>query len=118
MPEMTMIERVARAIYHQMDDHVKRYGSGCVESIADLNDVSIEGRVDLLEIAKAAIEAMREPTEAMVEAGGEANYGWTRAESAERAKEAVFEEHASNAKVLYQGVVDAALKENEENVSR
>ncbi|MGR9130807.1 hypothetical protein [Rhizobium leguminosarum] len=60
---MDMIEKVARAIYHQMDDHMKRYGSGCIESIADLNDVSIEGRVDLLEIAKAAIEALRDPTQ-------------------------------------------------------
>lgn len=96
----SMVERVAKAL---AADTMKRWRSPVF--------MKDEPWREFIPAARAAIEVMREPTEEMIEAGGEANYGWTRAESVERAKEAVFEEHASNAKVLYQAYIDAALKE-------
>lgn len=66
-----------------------------------------------LKVARAAIEAMREPTEAMIAAGAWSNYGWTREQSIERGKEAVYDEYASNAASIYRDIIDAALKEQE-----
>lgn len=95
--EMTMVEWVARAL---------SIADGMHPEAASNDDDEQPAWTLYVDMAKAAIEAM-------VEAGGEANYGWTRAESIERDKEASFDERASNAKVLYQAVIDAALKEHE-----
>ncbi|ASS55926.1 hypothetical protein [Rhizobium leguminosarum] len=63
--------------------------------------------------ARAAIEPLREPTEAMVEAGGEAYYGHPRASAVEWAKEDKFDLHAADAAIFYAAMVNAALKEQE-----
>jgi hypothetical protein len=53
---MNMIERVAKAIYEKLNMR----GNACLSDYGDdLGDVVVDGRVDLLDIAKAAIEAMR-----------------------------------------------------------
>lgn len=93
--EMTMVERVARAIYHRIDAHFERYGSGQIEAVADLVDVTIEGRVDLLEVARAAIEEMRNPTGGMED--------WFRDNL----------EHTETGAWIWKGAIDAALKEQD-----
>jgi hypothetical protein len=110
--EMTMIERCAKAIYAKLNDEMR--GDGYLSDISDdMTDVVVDGRVDLLAVAKAVIEEMREPTEAMVEAGGEAYYGHPRASAVEWAKEDKFDLHAADAAIFYAAMVNAALKEQE-----
>jgi coenzyme F420-reducing hydrogenase gamma subunit len=70
--EMTMVDRVARTIYEKLNAQGLASLSDFGDDLTDV--VFVEGRVDLLEIARAAIEEMREPTEAMVEASA-AIYG-------------------------------------------
>jgi len=61
--------------------------------------------------ARAAIEAMREPTEAMITAGGEKGYGHTREQAEEWAKEEKFDSYAEEAVAYWRSMIDAALKE-------
>lgn len=81
---MTMIERVARAIdIKQMEGH------------------------GVYEIARAAIEAMREPTEAMLRAGGDEPYLATSGSPLVFAevRDVVAPEN------IWQAMIDAALEE-------
>jgi ATP-dependent RNA circularization protein (DNA/RNA ligase family) len=78
MSEIEMIERVARAIYAKWDE---RTSGDAVEEIAT-------------ELARAAVEAMREPTKWMIDAGGGNN--------------SVFD-----AKCVFEAMINAALKESE-----
>ena len=93
---MQMIGRVARAILSKVPSG---YGMTEAESI---------------DYAKAAIEAMREPTEEMVEAGGTANYGHPREDAVEWAKEEKWDAAAHEAVFLYTAMIDAALQESKE----
>lgn len=61
MTEASMVERVARA----MADRSKARVAG----LHLLNAIPMDGEEDFMKMARAAIEAMREPTEAMVKAG-------------------------------------------------
>lgn len=56
-----MVEKVARA----MAEKSKARQPG----MHTLNSLPMDGKEDFLEMARAAIEAMREPTEAMVKSG-------------------------------------------------
>ena len=76
---MDMVERVTKAIYaalekHQFGSHVGTLGDGMSAGYTCL-----DGDFDLTAAARAAIAAMREPTEEMVRAGvralNVANYG-------------------------------------------
>lgn len=79
-----MIERVARALAQQVDE-------AAYNPIENLSGVGLDGVVDLLALARAAIEAMREPTEEMIEAGAAAG-GWDeRFEPIEAAIERSYE---------------------------
>lgn len=88
----TMIERCAKAIYEKLNAHGCAYLSDYGDDLAEV--VVVEGRVDLLDIARAVIEEMRKPTEEMVDAtgGGECNK-WARG--------------------AWALMIDAALKEHE-----
>lgn len=66
------------------------------------------------ELARAAIEAMRDPTAAMIAAGGEAYYGQPREKAVEWAKEDKFDLHASDAVIFYRAMIDTALAESKE----
>jgi hypothetical protein len=58
---MTKAEEVARAMY----DWLARNGPSYVGADDDLSAVCLDGDVDLISLARMAIAAMREPTEAM-----------------------------------------------------
>jgi hypothetical protein len=60
-PSEDMVERVARAI-------LEAAGDRAMGDTDDLSCVLIDGDMDLIGLARAAIEAMREPTEAMLQA--------------------------------------------------
>jgi hypothetical protein len=64
-----MIERVARAAYEVLmtDETIDAWVD---KDPADMSSVVVDGSINLLSIARAAIAAMREPTKAMAEAGG------------------------------------------------
>lgn len=63
---MDMIEKVARATFHaECDPHKDETG---YQSLWDWIDVAPSVRERHLTIAKAAIEAMREPTKVMIDA--------------------------------------------------
>jgi hypothetical protein len=64
---MEMIERCAKAIYAKLNDEMR--GDGYLsDSSDDMTDVVVDGRVDLLAVARVAIESIREPTEPMLAA--------------------------------------------------
>jgi hypothetical protein len=87
----SMIERV-------VDEILKHLVAGG-ESIKDIGDglVKIDGCVDLYEVARVAIGAMRESTDAMDDAGEKAIYDLPR--------------HI--AVMAYEVMIEAALKEHE-----
>ncbi len=67
---MTMVERVAKAIYTiNAIEHVEKTGQTRIAYAA----LAAEGREMLARMARAAIEEMRQPTDEMVDAGHEAN---------------------------------------------
>lgn len=90
-----MVERVSKAIFDAMD-------------VADGLDGSAAERYAL-----AAIEAMREPTDVMTEAGAVESYGHTREEAIEWAKLDKFEGHLNGAANIYNAMIDAALSHNQ-----
>ncbi len=84
-----MVERIRKAIEAQIDP------DGWIEKPDDFEfglTPRFDGRLDLPKIARAAIEAMREPTEAMVDAG------WADAT-------------AEDAIGVWRAMIDEALKE-------
>lgn len=83
MPEQTMIEKVARAIYRD------RYGSEPDED--RWLEESEQRREDFRGHARAAIAAMREPTEEMIEAGAR-RIGWSHGRFPERLTKAELTE--------------------------
>ncbi|QIG76651.1 hypothetical protein EVC28_027 [Rhizobium phage RHph_I1_23] len=89
--EVDMVEKVADAILK----HLVAGG----ESIKDIGDglIKIDGCVDLYDVARAAIDAMRESTDAMDDAGEKAIYDLPR--------------HI--AVMAYEVMIDAAIKEHE-----
>lgn len=95
---MTMIERVARAIYAAMAAPSEPYW-GC------LDEATKHGTK---RIARAAIKAMREPTEEMVDQASEAivqEYGKSDWEEAKDMAEGLV------ADPIWHAMIDAALKE-------
>ena len=78
-----MVEKVARA----MAEKSKARQPG----MHTLNSLPMDGKEDFLEMARAAIEAMREPTEAM--------------------EDAAFSSTLTIPKRGYQAMIDAALKD-------
>jgi hypothetical protein len=66
-----MIERVARAMHKAIDDdtYVGDFEDG---------DVTVDGSVNFMALARAALEEMRQPTEAMIEAGYGYPDAWSR----------------------------------------
>jgi hypothetical protein len=92
----SMIERVARALYERARNPAAPAEGGYVS-----NDeppyTTLDGKWNLSDMARAAIEAMREPTEAMVTAGGHA------------ALDSVSQR--ADARDAWEAMIDAALKE-------
>jgi len=86
---MTMIERVARAIYEDISA-----GADDMESC--------------IIAARAAIEAMREPTDSMVKAGIKREVGWEYGERGCPDDGPHVSSHAS-----YTAMIDAALAEQQ-----
>lgn len=84
----TMVERVARAIYFRADDQGDKAWNHCQSWHRDI----------AREQARAAIEAMREPTDAM------ANAAWAK----------IGEDGDADVAVIYANMIDAALNEQEQ----
>lgn len=92
--ELSMVERVARSIcdiYEAGDERVSEAA---------------------LAAARAAITAMREPTDTMWEAGAESLYGHPRHKAEEWAKDDKYETSGHIADEVYKKMIDAALNEN------
>jgi len=87
-----MIERVARAI-----------AADNVRGNSNWQDWLVE--------ARAAIEAMREPTEKMWDAGAADLYGVSREKAIEYAKEDKFESDGRKADEIWRAMIDAALSD-------
>lgn len=86
-----MVERVARAIVDALS------GSPSYIEAEELSSATVDGCFDLCAVARAAIAAMREPTEAMCAAG------------ARKLEWAKFEEDD-----IYIAMIDTALTEQKE----
>lgn len=70
---MTMVERVARRLCRRF--HLAGYGGEISDAIARYIEVSVEHDWHKwADDARVAIEAIREPTEAMMDVGGEARW--------------------------------------------
>lgn len=98
---MTMVERVAKALYDKLDEN---QGSTVAGDPSDgIAMTTVDGRWDLRDIARAAIEAMRKPTAEMVEEGSYQVHGGIECESGD-SRIAAF---------TYERMISAALKEKE-----
>lgn len=91
MSEMSKVEEVARAIYDELAQ--KNVGAG-----DNLRSVYVADQIDLVALAKAAIEPMRKPTKTMIEAGNEQDR---------------YDEGSAGAELHWQVMIDAALKEGD-----
>jgi len=87
MSQQTMVERVARAICASLSDKMNGWDT-----------LGGDEREDFLAAARVAIEAMREPTTKMSDAGDEAS-----------ASLAISRDSSGN--YVWQAMIDAALKE-------
>ena len=94
-----MVERVARAIYAAFDAQGEYVGD---HHFAGRAETTLDGRFDLAAIARAAIEALREPTWKMGDAGCEAFEKW---EAAGGNSETIFP-HGP----IWRAMIDKALK--------
>ena len=93
----TMIERVARAVIAAIND-----GPGFADETARLDNVTVDARVDMLAVTRAAIAAMREPTPQQCAAALAALDDGTVADPKAAAWDATR---------AYRAMIDAALKE-------
>jgi hypothetical protein len=106
---MTMVEKVARAMVTAMAKHPESdYPDKTYDDILEEEPEAI----DFINIvAKAAIEAMREPTEEMAKASYEALLGkdinWD-GDYMKGHKDRLIETHT----IMWQGMIDAAHKES------
>lgn len=96
---MDMVERVARAIAAENGDDFAALPDSKADWIAAggsfggrFRDINEPRKSDYLEMARAAIEAMREPNEAMLEAG-----------------EKIVDPHDASVERGYAAMIDAAL---------
>jgi hypothetical protein len=108
-----LLERVAEAILDAVGDRA-------LGDLDDLTDVLIDGQIDLIAVARAVVEEMRDPTPEMIAACGEALSEWrktlTRDEAVSRfyrpsgerrfiASATPEEKHA----IRWRAMIDAAL---------
>lgn len=95
-----MIERAVRAFAADVArQHEEGKPGPYIDIDYGLNDVVIDGRVDLIVAMRAAIMAMREPTQAM----------WDRGAEADREAECLDSEKAVLR--VWDTMIDAALQE-------
>lgn len=95
----SMIERVARSICRES-------GAICVMDEDPARPACTRKNCENISLARAAIQAMRTPTEAMLEAGADPVLKLTQADGARTTGWG-----CSAAAIVYQTVIDAALKE-------
>ena len=101
LPPMSMVERVARALFQAFetdrgpDPELPRHPF--VQERC-LRDVILDGHFDLERATRAAIEAMREPSEEMVRAGEQSM------------PDAGSVDHSSELHAAWPTMIDAALK--------
>jgi len=96
----SMIERVARAIYEG------RNGIGAVAWAHRQDGYKTPYRID----ARAAIEAMREPTEAMVRSCWSLHHPWGERAPAPEERTLMFDDMAAEVSAYWQTMIDAALQ--------
>jgi N-methylhydantoinase B/oxoprolinase/acetone carboxylase alpha subunit len=97
-----MVERVARKMMIELTDDS---GFTYAQERPDLSCVVIDGNIDLIALARAAIEAMREPTQTMVAA----------AEALSREYDAgeIWVDIPPDPEDAWSAMIGAALKESE-----
>lgn len=108
----TMVERVARAIY---DAAAKHEGTGKtwddLLALIGKNDrrFAKEAYECVLAEARAAIEAMREPTPAMIRARWPTYHPWGQNAPPPEERQGMFDEMAEKTTVIWRTMLDAAL---------
>ena len=102
-----MVERVARAI--AVDALRQNPMLEIMDGGLGYYDDYDNKAYDCVEIARAAIEAMRLPTEAMTEAGAMQSGGATKEQAIEWAKLDKFESRQMEAEDIFIAMIDAAL---------
>ncbi|EYR81918.1 hypothetical protein [Shinella sp. DD12] len=100
----SMIERVARAIFEECNRQSPVAGFGYAD--ADGDKTVLDGAYDLKAVARAAIEAMREPSGEMLSAGIKRGVAWDYGERGDPDEPPHTSEEA-----IYIAMINAALKE-------
>ena len=104
----SMIDRVAKAIYAQLQNEIGRCGHISYGD-EELTDIVIDGTADLLKVAKSAIEALREPTDAMKKAGEFHDISFSYGD-----EDSFGYVSMDDAGDIFRDMIDAALKEQVE----
>lgn len=100
---MKMIEKAALAMLEDLEEQADdgKPGPYVDGSVKTLNDVLVDGRIDLLRLAKVVLLAVRDPSE---EVEYQAAKDWA-------AKYRETKGQQNHGRVLWQAMIDAALEE-------
>jgi hypothetical protein len=106
-PMTTMIEQVARAIQEaDVRWYSERFPTVTPEAIRSIAEDEFSGNYNAL--ARAAIEAMRQPTDAMLVAGLEREAAWVAGDCGDSDSGPLV-----STQVVYEAMIDAALEDQE-----
>lgn len=108
MESMTPLERAARAIADDLRRQEPKHGGTYFVDATNINATVVDGTFDLRSIARAVLEAIREPSEVMVREGCLADI------PGGRYGEATFTEAQigkDDAPVIWEAMIHAALVE-------
>lgn len=105
-----MVERVAKVLYARKCAEIAADPTAAYRGPFSPFEELLKAKDAYLDDARAAIAAMREPTDEMWDAGAENLYGVSREKAIEYAKEDKFESDGHKAEEIWQALIDAALK--------
>lgn len=94
-----VVERAARAAYEALVADTDSY-AWIDDAPADMSDVTVDGDINLLRLVRAVIAAMRDPTEAMLNA----------AVATDMLDGGVYDAFHTSAPTVYRAMIDEALK--------
>lgn len=100
-----MIEKVARAIYKAFPEAIRKYEDPDIEDPMPYEELSKDGLAIGYMIAKAAIEAMKEPTEGMIFSGTSVTSVWRDIKGSQ------LTVNREKMRMRYTAMIEAALKE-------
>jgi hypothetical protein len=106
-----MVERVARAMTRLQAQRLKSWTIGWNPSDESMTSYVDRHWQEVADFARAAIEAMREPSANMFDAGATELYGVSRVKAIAYAKEDKFDSDGRRAEDVWRAMIDAALSE-------